>query len=109
VALTAPLAHRFANVTALGLHERLFAASEPGVPFLTIAFDARGFKNINDKAGQADGDALIEKIAEEMANVLDRYASTGYRVFAARPGGDEFLVRAGLSPMEATQELAANT
>jgi N12 class adenine-specific DNA methylase/GGDEF domain-containing protein len=106
-ALTAPLAHGFANATALQLHERLFPESEPGVPFFTLAFDARGFKNVNDHLGQDAGDALIETIAAEMADVLDRYASTGFRVFAARPGGDEFVVRAGLSSQESAEALAA--
>lgn len=83
-------------LTGLGNRRALIAAldetladidSRPGALAL---FDLDGFKQYNDTFGHQAGDALLRRLGERAASVLDQRART-YRM-----GGDEFCVLARL-------------
>ncbi len=65
------------------LAERLAAGQRPGV----LSLDLDGFKPVNDRLGHAAGDRVLTEIGRRLA---ERAAAQG--LFAARPGGDEFVL-----------------
>jgi diguanylate cyclase (GGDEF)-like protein len=66
--------------------ERLDHAISAGRPFVLCALDLDRFKVINDSLGHAAGDALLQRVARRL-NAFTRPSD-----FAARAGGDEFLL-----------------
>jgi diguanylate cyclase len=79
-----------------GLYNRRFAeqrlaaevsrSSRKGHPLTVVVFDLNNFKMINDKYGHPAGDMVLRKFATHIGNAI---RSTD---FAARMGGDEFLL-----------------
>ncbi len=77
------LPNRVAFARALGDASRHVAA---GRPYALCFIDLDRFKPVNDSAGHAAGDALLQKVARTI-----RACCRG-QDFAARIGGDEFVV-----------------
>ena len=79
-----------------GLYNRRFAeqrlaaevsrSSRKGHPLAVVVFDLNNFKMINDKYGHPAGDMVLRKFASHLSTAI-RSAD-----FAARMGGDEFLL-----------------
>jgi len=79
-----------------GLYNRRFAeqrlaaevsrSSRKGHPLTVVVFDLNDFKMINDKYGHPAGDMVLRKFATHLGHAI-RAAD-----FAARMGGDEFLL-----------------
>ena len=92
----AVLAHRASHdaLTALPnresfdqkLAQRIAAASTPGDRFALMFIDADNFKAANDNYGHAAGDAVLVALSQCIRDAL------GPEDFAARIGGDEFIV-----------------
>lgn len=92
----AVLAHRASHdaLTALPnresfdqkLAQRIAAASTPGDRFALMFIDADNFKAANDNYGHAAGDAVLIALSQCIRDAL------GPEDFAARIGGDEFIV-----------------
>jgi diguanylate cyclase (GGDEF)-like protein len=82
-----------ANRTALDLELAARVAGGGQRPFGLLFMDLDGFKAINDSFGHGAGDALLREIARRLRSALP---SGG---FAARWGGDEFVV---VLPVEQT-------
>ncbi len=86
----------FASIDSLsGLYSRQFLdrrlrknafASPPGWTFAGVMIDIDRFKSINDDYGHQEGDAAIRSVGRILR------AATDYGDFAARYGGDEFVV-----------------
>ncbi|HEV2541475.1 MAG TPA: sensor domain-containing diguanylate cyclase [Methylobacterium sp.] len=62
---------------------RLAAGQRPGV----ISLDLDGFKPVNDRLGHAAGDRVLTEIGRRLGEM-----AAAHGLFAARPGGDEFVV-----------------
>jgi diguanylate cyclase (GGDEF)-like protein len=73
-----------------GLEDRLervlLDAQQRRVPLSLLVIDCDDFKEVNDRAGHAFGDALLREIAVVLLRTLPEGAE------AARLGGDEFVV-----------------
>ncbi|UUL83167.1 bifunctional diguanylate cyclase/phosphodiesterase [Sphingomonas qomolangmaensis] len=67
-------------------HETLANALADGEPFCILILDVDNFKRINDMLGHQSGDALLIELANRLVS------SIGSHDFAARIGGDEFVV-----------------
>ena len=82
-----PLTH-LANRAALNEHLPAMTRSLGGVTdsVAVLCFDLDRFKEINDVHGHAAGDVVLRAIGERLTTV------TGKGQFAARVGGDEFVV-----------------
>jgi diguanylate cyclase (GGDEF)-like protein len=96
------------DLTGLGNRRRLIAdldrALADGVaskPRLFAIFDLDGFKLYNDTFGHPAGDALLARLAANLA-AFARSAGSCYRL-----GGDEFCVLGEVSPVEAEWFLAS--
>lgn len=82
------------NLTGLGNHrafeeslsERIAARSSTGAPFVLLAIDVDGLKQINDRHGHPRGDARIKQVASCLKTVV------GTSGAVHRTGGDEFMV-----------------
>ena len=95
-ALSAQLAHEARHDLLTQLPNRAAAAEElgralaraqrVGSPLAVLYIDLDGFKHVNDNLGHAAGDLLLQGTAERLQTCL-RAGD-----FAARIGGDEFLV-----------------
>ena len=77
------------------LDERLKA----GAPTLVVLFDLDGFKSYNDAFGHPAGDALLRRLALNLATASEPFGR------AYRMGGDEFCVLADARPGEAASVL----
>jgi diguanylate cyclase (GGDEF)-like protein/PAS domain S-box-containing protein len=95
VALAEQLRYRASHdaLTGLGNRAELFVqidkANESrllGLPFAVLYLDMDGFKAINDQHGHAMGDRVLAHVATQIR------ATLGHDDFAARIGGDEFVV-----------------
>jgi diguanylate cyclase (GGDEF)-like protein len=81
--------------------KRLVAqASRTGKPLAAIAFDLDHFKGINDRYGHETGDAALSAVGEVLRECLRESD------FAARVGGEEFLVLAPDTDAEGARVLA---
>jgi diguanylate cyclase (GGDEF)-like protein len=81
------------------LDERLRA----GAPTLVVLFDLDGFKSYNDAFGHPAGDALLRRLALNLAEASERFGR------AYRMGGDEFCVLADVGAEEAASILQTTT
>ncbi len=78
--------------------ERVFTARAAVVPAALVAIDLDRFKPINDTAGHAAGDAMLQSVAEALLRCVRRGD------LAVRLGGDEFVLL--LEHCEAADALA---
>lgn len=70
-------------------------------PVSIILIDLNGMKAVNDERGHASGDALLRRVGEILAQVVDRPGC------AARIGGDEFVILLPLKGERDAQALLA--
>jgi diguanylate cyclase (GGDEF)-like protein len=98
-ALTQLRNRRYVDEHLSGLIESSLELDQP----LTVAFiDLDHFKQVNDTCSHEVGDEVLRRVATE----LDRYASADAHAFAARMGGEEFLlVLPGADQTEAARVL----
>jgi diguanylate cyclase (GGDEF)-like protein len=75
-------------------------AGRTAQPLAAIAFDLDGFKSINDRYGHETGDAALSAVGECLRECLRESD------FAARTGGEEFLVLAPDTDLEGARVLA---
>lgn len=81
------------------INEQQHAPAGRTVAFIHIDLDR--FKEVNDTMGHAAGDAVLKKATARMRELL------GENEFAARIGGDEFVVvTSGDDPLSRAEELA---
>lgn len=81
-------------LTGLGnrrrLRERLTAEigahRDAGTPLTIVTLDLNGFKRLNDTAGHAAGDAVLQRVADALKMIAGAPAE------AMRQGGDEFAI-----------------
>jgi PAS domain S-box/diguanylate cyclase (GGDEF) domain len=66
--------------------ERLFSSRAVAMPAALVAIDLDRFKPINDSAGHAAGDAMLQAVAEALLGCVRRSD------LAVRLGGDEFVL-----------------
>lgn len=83
------------------LHGRMARGDAAG-DLHVIILDVDYFKSINDKYGHIEGDAALIRVAEALKNVC---ANRSY--FAARYGGDEFVLVGALADETEMQSLKA--
>lgn len=62
-------------------------------PFVVFMIDVDYFKTINDKYGHSEGDRALCVVADSLKDTADQYDG-----FAARMGGDEFLLSMNYTP-----------
>lgn len=67
--------------------ERELAAAGPEHTIGVYMLDVDGFKEINDRYGHVEGDTALKLIAAELSRLAARF-----NLFAARYGGDEFIM-----------------
>ena len=98
------------GLTGLGNRRRLSADLEQAIksasseqPALLAIFDLDGFKLYNDTFGHPAGDALLVRLADQLARSLAASAD------AYRMGGDEFCVIARLQTIDVALEVAAHS
>ena len=68
------------------LRQRILIAETKGQRFALLFIDADNFKAANDNHGHAAGDAVLVELSERIKDTLRKGD------FAARIGGDEFIV-----------------
>src|SRR3546814_11555428 len=78
------------------LARRIGAAAQRGARLALLFIDADQFKTANDQFGHAAGDAVLVVLSERIKATLRK------QDFAARIGGDEFVVIA--DPIDARRE-----
>lgn len=71
----------------LQLEAALLAAATAPASFAIHFIDLDGFKNVNDRFGHAEGDAVLQEVARRLERTLRGTADV-----AARLGGDEFVI-----------------
>ncbi|WP_018873416.1 GGDEF domain-containing protein [Thioalkalivibrio sp. ALJ16] len=81
------------------LDEEISRARRYGHPLSVVMMDIDEFKAINDRLGHLMGDYILTTIAERIQRVLRRSD------LAARFGGEEFIVMAPHTPLEAAMSL----
>jgi len=83
------------NARALSLHleQELVRCKREHSTLAVMVCDLNGFKNVNDRHGHLAGDNVLKLFAKMMREVCRAYD------FAARMGGDEFVIVApGMTP-----------
>ena len=73
-----------------------------GKPLYVLAIDINDFKNVNDTYGHLEGDRALKLMADSL-----RHACSQINAFAARMGGDEFIIICTEASDENTPERAA--
>jgi diguanylate cyclase (GGDEF)-like protein len=71
-----------------------------GSPLTVLVLDLNGFKEINDRFGQIEGNNLLRMFAAALKDTCREYD------YAARIGGDEFAIVAPGMPAEAVAEMS---
>jgi diguanylate cyclase (GGDEF)-like protein len=91
-----------ANARALSIHleQELARCKRENQTMAVIVTDLDGFKEVNDRYGHLAGDKVLKLFANSMRNVCRSYD------YAARMGGDEFVIVATNISPEAIQERA---
>ena len=89
-----------ANARALSMHleQELARCKREGSAIAVIVCDLDGFKQINDRYGHLAGDKVLKLFAGTMGNVCREYD------YAARMGGDEFVIIAPSMTEAAVEE-----
>jgi diguanylate cyclase (GGDEF)-like protein len=82
------------------LHHELRRARRTNTPVSLIMFDLDGFKEINDRDGHLQGDAVLASIGTQLNHIL---RSTDIR---CRYGGDEFMLILPDTAMMGAQQVA---
>lgn len=93
------LANRFCVRDRLG--QAIARAERDGTEVGILYIDLDGFKQVNDRLGHAQGDELLQRVAERLAQAL-RHGDT-----LARHGGDEFLFLIGAQASRAAVQQVA--
>jgi diguanylate cyclase (GGDEF)-like protein len=83
-----------------GLAHEFSRSKRSGEPMSVIVIDIDHFKSVNDRHGHAVGDAVLRAIADRMNESTREYDILG------RIGGEEFLVIAPQTSLEAATALA---
>ncbi len=65
---------------------KLLRKDEKKENLAVLFMDLDGFKKINDNLGHENGDKILQIVADELKQVIDKYGTV------ARIGGDEFLI-----------------
>ena len=81
--------------------EEALALPETAAPHMLIIFDLNGFKHYNDTFGHPAGDALLARLATQLAEAAATHGE------AYRLGGDEFCVLGAPPPGEAESYVSA--
>jgi len=82
------------------LDGELSRCKRSGSPLTVIVLDLKGFKEINDRFGQIEGNNLLRMFAAALKDTCREYD------YAARIGGDEFVIVAPGMPAEAVAEMS---
>jgi diguanylate cyclase (GGDEF)-like protein/putative nucleotidyltransferase with HDIG domain len=89
-----------ARALSLRLEEELARCRRENSNLAVIVCDLNGFKLVNDRFGHLAGDNVLRQFAESLRNLCRKYD------FAARMGGDEFVILAPNMTSEAVSERA---
>src|SRR5271163_819843 len=81
------------------LDGELSRCKRSGSPLTVLVLDLNGFKDINDRFGQIEGNNLLRMFAAALKDTCREYD------YAARIGGDEFVIVAPGMPAEAVAEM----
>jgi diguanylate cyclase (GGDEF)-like protein/putative nucleotidyltransferase with HDIG domain len=82
------------------LDGELSRCKRSGSPLTVLVLDLNGFKEINDRFGQIEGNNLLRMFAAALKDTCREYD------YAARIGGDEFAIVAPGMPAEAVGEMS---
>ena len=82
------------------LDGELSRCKRSGSPLTVLVLDLNGFKEINDRFGQIEGNNLLRMFAAALKDTCREYD------YAARMGGDEFAIVAPGMPAEAVGEMS---
>jgi diguanylate cyclase (GGDEF)-like protein/putative nucleotidyltransferase with HDIG domain len=82
------------------LDGELSRCKRSGTPLTVLVLDLNGFKEINDRFGQIEGNNLLRMFAAALKDTCRDYD------YAARIGGDEFVIVAPGMPAEAIAEMS---
>lgn len=82
------------------LHGELSRCKRSGSPLTVLVLDLNGFKEINDRFGPIEGNSLLRMFAAALKDTCREYD------YAARIGGDEFVIVAPGMPAEAIAEMS---
>lgn len=91
------------GLTGLGNRDAMMRAlpeAEADLGIAVVAFDAKGFKAVNDNFGHDTGDQAIANFADALRQAAEEF---GIPLRGFRPGGDEFVA---LVPQELGQKFA---
>ena len=80
--------------------EEAIARSSEGHPVYFFIVDMDRFKSINDTYGHLEGDHALQMMADALRSVCSRL-----NVFAARWGGDEFVLIGSLAPTQDPEQV----
>lgn len=82
------------------LDGELSRCKRSGSPLTVLVLDLNGFKDINDRSGQIEGNNLLRMFAAALKDTCREYD------YAARIGGDEFVIVVPGMPAEAIAEMS---
>jgi diguanylate cyclase (GGDEF)-like protein/putative nucleotidyltransferase with HDIG domain len=82
------------------LDGELSRCKRSGSPLTVLVLDLNGFKDINDRSGQIKGNNLLRMFAAALKDTCREYD------YAARIGGDEFVIVVPGMPAEAVAEMS---
>jgi diguanylate cyclase (GGDEF)-like protein/putative nucleotidyltransferase with HDIG domain len=82
------------------LDGELSRCKRSGSPLTVLVLDLNGFKEINDRFGPIEGNSLLRMFAAALKDTCREYD------YAARIGGDEFVIVAPGMPAEAIAEMS---
>lgn len=101
LALTDALTGLPNRVALIGAIERAIQrCRRAGEPFSLLMLDLDGFKQVNDRHGHAEGDAVLRAVAAELATALRREDEP------SRLGGDEFAAVLARTDAQAAPDIA---
>ncbi|MEM6759515.1 MAG: bifunctional diguanylate cyclase/phosphodiesterase [Pseudomonadota bacterium] len=86
ISINEPLTNLLNRRGFFGGLEQLYRTGHDTARLAIIAIDLDGFKQINDTAGHAVGDQLLQKVAQRLVELAPEHS------IVARMGGDEFVL-----------------